>query len=78
MIIDKIALTLVILCGINRGIIGVFNIDLMEYVLGSPHELLARVVYSICGIAAVWCVTLLFTKRRETPVAAPYGAVRSK
>jgi|GEM_PF-4465375 len=70
MIIDKIALTLVILSGLNRGIIGIFHIDLMEQLLGSPLGLLARVVYTLCGIAAVWCVTLLFTRRRETHVAA--------
>ena len=63
---DKIALTLAIIGGINWGSIGVFGFDLVAFLFGGQSAPLSRVVYTLVGLAAVWCVSLLF--RESDPV----------
>ena len=60
MFLDKIALTLAIVGGLNWGAIGLFNFDLVAFLCGGSGSLLARVIYTAVGLAALWCVTLLF------------------
>ena len=61
--LDKIALTIAIIGGLNWGLIGLFQFDLVAWLFGGPETLLARIVYTVVGLAAVWCISLLF---RET------------
>jgi hypothetical protein len=58
--IDKIALALAIIGGLNWGSIGIFRFDLVAFVFGGSASALSRVVYTLIGLAAVWCVSLLF------------------
>ncbi len=60
MFLDKIALTLAIVGGLNWGAIGLFNFDLVAFICGGSGNLIARVIYTAVGVAALWCVTLLF------------------
>ena len=60
MILDKIALALLIIGGLNWGLVGLFGFDLVAFLLGGSAALLARAVYTLVGLSAVWCVTLLF------------------
>ena len=60
MIIDKIALGLLIVGGLNWGLVGLFGFDLVAFLLGGSAALLARAVYTLVGLSAVWCITLLF------------------
>ena len=66
MLIDKIALILAIIGGINWGSIGIFGFDLVAFLFGGSASTVSRVVYTLVGLAAVWCVSLLF---RVTSVA---------
>ena len=59
--LNKIALALVIIGGINWGLIGLFNFDLVAFLFGQM-SLLSRIVYSLVGAAGVWCITLLFKR----------------
>ena len=60
MIIDRIALTLAIIGGINWGSIGLFRFDIVAWLLGGQTATVSRVVYTLVGLAALWCVSLLF------------------
>ena len=63
MIIDKIALLLAIIGGLNWGSIGIFGFDVVAYLFGGANSSLSRVVYTLVGLSAIWCISLLF---RET------------
>ena len=63
MIVDRIALTLLIIGGLNWGSVGLFGFDLVAFAFGGSGALLSRVIYTLVGLAAVWCVTLLFRDR---------------
>ena len=63
MIIDRIALILAIIGGLNWGSIGLFRFDLVAYLCGGQTSTLSRVIYTLVGLAAVWCISLLFRER---------------
>ena len=63
MIMDKIALILAIIGGLNWGSIGIFGFDVVAFLVGGSTSALSRVVYTLLGLAAIWCISLLF---RET------------
>ena len=63
MILDKLALTLLIIGGLNWGSVGLFRFDLVAFVCGGSGSMISRVVYALVGLSAVWCVTLLFRDR---------------
>ena len=60
MIMDKIALTLLIIGGLNWGLIGIFRFDLVAWICGGQASVVARIIYTLVGIAALWCITLIF------------------
>ena len=60
MIMDRIALVLAIIGGLNWGSVGIFRFDLVAWICGGADTMLARVIYTLVGLAAVWCVSLLF------------------
>ncbi len=60
MVIDRIALILTIIGGLNWGSIGLFRFDLVAALFGGQTATLSRVVYTLVGIAAIWCISLLF------------------
>ena len=60
MLLDKIALALAIIGGLIWGVIGLFNFDLVAFICGGSGTWLARIIYAILGLAALWCLTLLF------------------
>lgn len=51
--LDWLALVLLIVGGLNWGLIGLFNFDLVATVFGTM-SLLARVVYILVGLSAVY------------------------
>ncbi|MBE6850146.1 MAG: DUF378 domain-containing protein [Ruminococcus sp.] len=63
---DKIALTLLIIGGINWGLVGIFQFDLVAWLFGGADSLLSRAVYILVAVSAVWCSTLLFRLDNET------------
>ena len=60
MIMDKIALLLAIIGGLNWGSIGLFGFDVVAFLFGGSASPLSRVVYTIVGLSAIWCISLLF------------------
>lgn len=64
--IDKIALILAIIGGLNWGSIALFSFDLVAFLFGGQTSLMSRIVYGLVGLAALWCITLLFRGDSET------------
>lgn len=60
MILDKIALTLAVIGGLNWGSVGLFRFDVVAFLCGGATTPLARVIYVLVGLSALWCITLLF------------------
>lgn len=67
MIIDRIALVLAIIGGINWGSIGLFRFDLVAFLFGGQTAMFSRIIYTLVGLAAVWCISLLFRNEPEPP-----------
>ncbi len=63
--LDKIALILTIVGGINWGLIGIFQFDLVAWIFGSQSSIIARIIYTVIALAAIWCVSLLFHDGRK-------------
>ena len=68
MFFDRIALILAVIGGLNWGSIGLFRFDVVAFLCGGQTATLSRVIYTLVGIAAVWCISLLFrdTERAES------------
>ena len=62
--IDKIALALLIVGGLNWGLVGIFSFDLVAWLFGGTGALLSRVVYILVALSAVWCISLLFKENK--------------
>lgn len=62
-VINNIALILSIIGGINWGLIGLFKFDLVAWIFGGQEAVFARIIYALVGLAAVWCISLLFSNR---------------
>ena len=60
MIVDRIALALAIIGGLNWGLIGLFRLDLVAFLFGGQTALLSRIVYTLVGLAVIWCISLMF------------------
>ena len=63
MLMDRIALILLIIGGLNWGSVGIFKFDLVAYLFGGQTAAVSRVVYTLVCLAAIWCITLLFRER---------------
>lgn len=60
LIADTIALILLIVGGINWGLVGIFEFDLVAWLCGGETALLARIVYTLVAVSALWCISFLF------------------
>ncbi len=63
--ISKIALLLTIIGALNWGSIGLFQFDLVAWICGGAGSLWARIIYTLVGLAGIWCISLLFTNAKE-------------
>ncbi|MEQ2492643.1 DUF378 domain-containing protein [Ruminococcoides intestinale] len=70
--LDKIALTLLIIGGLNWGSVGIFQFDLVAWICGGQTGIISRIVYILVGLSAIWCITLLF---RDTSATVTDGTV---
>ena len=59
---DTLALILSIVGCLNCGLVGIFPFDLVAWLFGSQAALLSRVVYTLVGLAGIWCATFLFRR----------------
>ena len=60
---DKIALILLVIGGINWGLVGIFELDLVAWMFGGAASVVSRMIYILVAISAVWCISFLFRDR---------------
>lgn len=60
---DNTALALTIIGAINWGAIGLFGVDLVALLCGGQTAILSRIIYTVIGLAGLWCITLLFKEK---------------
>ena len=51
--ITKTCLLLMVIGGLNWGLVGLFDFDLVAFLFG-PMTMLSRVVYILVGLASIW------------------------
>ncbi|MCY2931031.1 MAG: DUF378 domain-containing protein [Planctomycetota bacterium] len=74
--VDILAVLLIVVGGLNWGLVGLFGFNLVAFVLG-PIPILERIVYVLVGLAALYAAVRsphLVQLRRETPEAPPSRA----
>jgi len=58
--LDWIALILLIIGGINWGLVGLFNFNLVSAIFGTG--VIAKIIYILVGIAGLYTIYYLFKK----------------
>ena len=58
--IHKIALALLIIGGINWGLVGIFQFDLVAWLFGGSASVVSRIIYTLVGLSAIWFFSLMF------------------
>lgn len=59
--LNKTSLVLVIIGAINWLTIGLFGFDCVGALFGGQMSILSRIIYTIVGLAGIWCITMLFS-----------------
>lgn len=67
--LDRIALALIIIGGLNCGLVGFFQFDLIAWLFGGSAALISRILYILVAVSAVWCVSLFFKHNRLAEAA---------
>ncbi|MBQ9839153.1 MAG: DUF378 domain-containing protein [Oscillospiraceae bacterium] len=62
---DTLALILSIIGSLNWGLVGIFQFDLVSWLFGGQDSLFSRIIYTLVGLAGLWCISLLFRKGRS-------------
>ena len=60
-IVDWIALVLLVVGGLNWGLVGIFDLDLVELIFGSI-PVLQNIVYILVGAAALYTIYYMTKK----------------
>ena len=59
---DTLALILSIVGSLNWGLVGIFQFDLVAWLFGGQDAVVSRIIYTLVGLAGLWCISLLFRK----------------
>lgn len=52
-VIQKIALAILIIGGLNWGLVGFFNFNLVAFLFDGMSVILSRIIYALVGIASI-------------------------
>ena len=66
--LDRTSLILTIIGAINWLLVGLFQFDLVAYICGGQDATISRIIYTIVGVAGLWCISLLFRERHNEDV----------
>lgn len=58
-VLDWIAMILVVIGGLNWGLIGALKLDLIKSIFGDMSAL-SRIIYAIVGLSAIYVLVILF------------------
>ena len=74
-IVDRIALVLTIVGALNWGSVGLFGFDCVAFLCGGQMAVISRIIYSLVGIAGLWCITLHFSHVTDNRLASSASGV---
>lgn len=57
--LDIVALILIIIGGINWGLVGFFNFNLITFIFGTA-SMISRIIFALVGLAGVYSLVLFF------------------
>ncbi|GHE24690.1 DUF378 domain-containing protein [Vulcaniibacterium thermophilum] len=57
--LNFVTLGLLVIGGLNWGLVGAFQFDLVAALFGGQDALLSRVVYGLVGLSALWQIAAL-------------------
>ena len=60
--LDVTALILIIIGGINWGLVGFFNFNLITYFFGTA-SMISRIIFAVVGLAAIYSLVLFWKLR---------------
>ena len=60
---DMIALILSIVGCLNWGLVGIFRFDLVAWLFGGSGSLFSRLIYTVVGLAGLWCISFLVRRK---------------
>ena len=62
--LDVAALILIIIGGINWGLVGFFNFNLITYFFGTA-SMISRIIFAVVGLAAIYSLVLFWKLRTD-------------
>jgi uncharacterized membrane protein YuzA (DUF378 family) len=65
--LDYTAFVLAIVGALNWGLVGLFQFDLVAALFGGPDSMMSRIVYTLVGLAGVYCA---YSLTKTAPAAA--------
>ncbi len=65
--LNLLTLVLLIVGGLNWGLVGAFQFDLVAALFGGQDALLSRVVYVLVGVSALWQLIALMRPAPHAP-----------
>ncbi len=66
--LNVVTLVLLIVGGLNWGLVGAFQFDLVAALFGGQDAFLSRVVYVLVGLSALWQIFALTRPASRAPV----------
>ena len=61
---DWIALIILFIGGLNWGLVGLFNLDLVATIFGAM-TMFSRIIYVLVGISSIYVLIMAFDWKRE-------------
>ena len=71
-VVEIIALILNIIGGINWGLVGLFDYNLVDSLFGEG-SVIAKVIYVLVGISALFAITTVVKLAKKTDQYQPHG-----
>jgi uncharacterized membrane protein YuzA (DUF378 family) len=65
--LDMITLILVIIGGLNWGLVGLFQFDLVAAIFGGSAGVIARIIYVLVGVSALYQIMPLLRQVQASP-----------
>ena len=63
--LKKLILIIMIIGGINWGLIGFFNYNLVGSIFNGSLEIVAKIIYAVVGLASLYGISFLFRDERR-------------
>ena len=63
--LKKLILILLIIGGINWGLVGFFNYNLVSAIFGGNLVIISRIIYAVVGLSALYAISYLFRDNRQ-------------